>query len=452
MSTQRGKMAIANRGEIALRIVRACKALGIPTVALYSQADRDSLAVTLADESICIGPAAALNSYLNSAAIISAATLSGAESIHPGYGFLAENADFAASVEAAGLTFIGPRASTIALMGDKISALAAMVEAGVPVLPGSHGALPLEQADQCLAVATVVGYPVIIKAAAGLGGRGMRVVEDETQLLHSIHVTRAEAATAFGDGRVYLEKYLAKPRHVEVQILGDGCGGAVHLFSRDCSLQRRQQKVLEEAPAPGIAESECAALYQVCVDAASAMHYRGAGTFEFLYQDQQFYFIEMNTRIQVEHPVTEMVTGIDLVREQITLCGGAPLHLQQSDIALRGHAVQCRINAEDAVTMLPSPGTVTRFQAPGGPGVRVDSHLFSGYRVPPHYDSLIAKIICWSDSRAQTLERMACALEETVIEGIGNNIDLHRRLLKDREIRRGAVDIHYLEQHIIAPS
>jgi len=443
-------MAIANRGEIALRIVRACKALGIPSVVLYSQADRDSLAVSLADESLCIGPAAAADSYLNSDAIISAATISGAQSIHPGYGFLAENAIFAERVEAAGFTFIGPSPSTLALMADKISALTTMTQAGVPTLPGSAGALPLDQPDQCLAVAAGIGYPVIIKAAAGGGGRGMRVVDDAAKLIHSIHVTRAEAAAAFGDGRVYLEKYLTHPRHVEVQILGDGQGSAIHLFSRDCSLQRRQQKVLEEAPAPDIAEAESTTLYRVCVEAAIAMNYRGAGTFEFLYQDQQFYFIEMNTRIQVEHPVTEMITGIDLVGEQINLCSGAPLTLQQSDIKLRGHALECRINAEDAITMLPSPGTVTRFQAPGGPGVRVDSHLFSGCQVPPHYDSLIAKIICWSDDRVITLERMVCALEETVIEGIDCNIALHLSVLKDREIRRGAVTIHYLEDRLKA--
>jgi len=450
VSPQRGKMAIANRGEIALRIVRACKVLGIPTVVLYSQADRDSLAVTLADESLCIGPAAAVDSYLNSDAIISAATISGAQSIHPGYGFLAENAAFADRVEASGFTFIGPSARTITLMGDKISALAAMTQACVPTLPGSAGALPLDQPDLCLTVAADIGYPVIIKAAAGGGGRGMRVVEDAATLMHSIHVTRAEAAAAFGDGRVYLEKYLTHPRHVEVQILGDGQGRAVHLFSRDCSLQRRQQKVLEEAPATGIAEADSAALYQVCIEAAIAINYRGAGTFEFLYQDQQFYFIEMNTRIQVEHPVTEMITGIDLVEQQINLCSGATLTLQQHDIKLRGHALECRINAEDPTTFLPSPGTVTRFQAPGGPGVRVDSHLFSGYRVPPHYDSLIGKIICWSDTRAMAFERMICALEETVIEGIGSNIPLHLMLLKDSDVRRGAVTIHYLEDRLNA--
>lgn len=444
------KIIIANRGEIALRILRCCKEMGIKTVALHSQPDRDLLHVKLADESVCIGPAASSESYLNIDAIISAADITGATGIHPGYGFLAENAEFAAQVEKNGFTFIGPSAKVIRLMGDKVSALDAMRNSGVPTVPGSNGALPLDDKTYCQRVAKKIGYPVIIKAASGGGGRGMRVVETESALMNSIHVTRAEAAAAFGDGTVYMEKFLQNPRHIEVQILADGQGQAIHLYNRDCSMQRRHQKVLEEAPAPGIPNSLCQPVYDACVKACIEMGYCGAGTFEFLYQDQQFYFIEMNTRIQVEHPVTEMITDIDLVKEQILVCSGERLSLQQQDITVKGHAIECRINAEDAVNFLPSPGLVSNFHPPGGLGIRVDSHLYSGYTVPPYYDSMIAKIISWSDNRLNAIDRMNSALSEIVIEGISTNIPLQQALIRDHSFREGGVNIHYLENKLAA--
>ncbi|MFP5413841.1 MAG: acetyl-CoA carboxylase biotin carboxylase subunit [Gammaproteobacteria bacterium] len=441
------KVLIANRGEIALRILRACKELDIKTVAVHSKVDADLKHVRLADESVCIGPNPSADSYLNIPSIISAMEVTGAVAVHPGYGFLAENANFAEQVERSGFTFIGPSPAVIRLMGDKVSAIAAMKAAGVPTVPGSDGTLSEDPAE-IIAVARDVGYPVIIKAAAGGGGRGMRVVHAEPHLLSAVTLTRSEAQSAFGDSRVYIEKFLETPRHVEIQVLADGQGQAVHLGDRDCSLQRRHQKVLEEAPAPDIPEAARQRVLDACVKACIDIGYRGAGTFEFLYEKGNFYFIEMNTRVQVEHPVTEMITGIDIVREQLLIAGGEPLSFTQKDVVFRGHAFECRINAEDATTFLPSPGTVTAYHPPGGNGVRVDSHLYSGYRVPPFYDSLIAKIITHGRDRASALARMRTALDELVVEGIKTNTDLHRNLVRDGDFRRGGVNIHYLEKKL----
>ncbi len=441
------KVVIANRGEIALRILRACRELGIKTVAVHSTVDADLMHVRLADESVCIGPAPSPKSYLNGPAIISAAEITDAVAIHPGYGFLAENADFAEQVEKSGFVFIGPTADVIRLMGDKVSAIAAMKKAGVPTVPGSDGPITEDQ-DQTLKVARRIGYPVIIKAAAGGGGRGMRVVHSEAALLNAIYVTQSEAKAAFGDDTVYLEKFLENPRHVEIQVLADGQGNAVALGDRDCSLQRRHQKVLEEAPAPGIPDKIRADVWKACVDACVSIGYRGAGTFEFLYEDGRFYFIEMNTRVQVEHPVTEMITGIDIIKEQLRIASGQKLSIRQQDVKLNGHAFECRINAEDPKTFVPCPGKVTHFHAPGGPGVRVDSHLYSGYTVPPNYDSMIAKIITHGDTREQALNRMRQALDELVVEGIRTNQDLQRMLVRDAGFREGGVNIHYLEHKL----
>jgi acetyl-CoA carboxylase biotin carboxylase subunit len=441
------KVLIANRGEIALRILRACKELGIKTVAVHSVADRDLMHVRLADEAVCIGPAPSTQSYLNIPAIISAAEVTDSVAIHPGYGFLAENADFAEQVERSGFTFIGPRADTIRLMGDKVSAIDAMKKAGVPTVPGSDGPLP-DDAEEVYKIARRIGYPVIIKAAAGGGGRGMRVVHTEAHLGNAVQVTKSEAKAAFGDETVYMEKFLEKPRHVEVQVLADGQGHAIHLYDRDCSMQRRHQKVVEEAPAPMIDEAARAKVLKSCVDACIEIGYRGAGTFEFLYEDGEFFFIEMNTRVQVEHPVTEMVTGVDIVKEQLRIAAGLPLSYKQEDIKLRGHSIECRLNAEDPKTFMPSPGKVTHFHAAGGNGVRVDSHLYSGYSVPPHYDSLIAKLITFADDRETALARMQSALDETLIEGIKTNIPLHQDIVRDTNFALGGVNIHYLEKKL----
>jgi acetyl-CoA carboxylase biotin carboxylase subunit len=441
------KVLIANRGEIALRILRACKEMGIATVAVHSKVDRDLMHVRLADESVCIGNNSPTESYLNIPAIISAAEVTGAEGIHPGYGFLAENADFAEQVEKSGFTFIGPPANIIRLMGNKVSAIKAMTAAGVPTVPGSDGPVTNNQ-DRTRAIATKIGYPVIIKAASGGGGRGMRVVYKEEDLLSAIALTQLEAKTAFGDDTVYLEKYLDRPRHVEVQVLADNFGHAIHLGDRDCSMQRRHQKVIEEAPAPNINEAARQATFDACIKACKDIGYRGAGTFEFLYQDEQFYFIEMNTRVQVEHPVTEMITGINIVKEQIRIASGLPLSVKQDQITFRGHAIECRINAENPKTFVPSPGIVKQFHAPGGLGVRVDSHLYNGYQVPPYYDSLIAKLICHSEDRNAALNRTANALDEMVVDGILSNIPLHRQLVADPGFRNIDFNIHYLEKLI----
>jgi acetyl-CoA carboxylase biotin carboxylase subunit len=441
------KVLIANRGEIALRILRACKELGIKTVAVHSTADRELMHLSLADEAVCIGPAPGNKSYLHIPAIIAAAEVTGATAIHPGYGFLAENADFAEQVENSGFAFIGPSAETIRLMGDKVCAKAAMIKSGVPVVPGSDGPLP-EDEETALAIAREVGYPVIIKAAGGGGGRGMRVVHKEEDLIKSAKLTRTEAGAAFGNPMVYLEKFLGTPRHVEVQVLSDGQGQAVHLGDRDCSLQRRHQKVIEEAPAPYIDEKARAEVLKRCVDACIEIGYRGAGTFEFLYEDGNFYFIEMNTRIQVEHPVTEMVTGIDIVKEMLSIAAGNKLSFTQDDVVIRGHAVECRINAEDPDNFMPSPGKVKHFHAPGGNGIRVDSHLYSGYTVPPHYDSLIGKIIAYGNSRDEAMARMRNALDEIVVDGIKTNVPLHRDLVRDKGFCKGGVNIHYLEHKL----
>jgi acetyl-CoA carboxylase, biotin carboxylase subunit len=438
------KVLIANRGEIALRILRACKELGIKTVAVHSTADKELMHVRLADEAVCIGPAASSQSYLNIPAIISAAEITNADAIHPGYGFLAENADFAEQVERSGFVFIGPTADTIRLMGDKVSAIEAMKKAGVPTVPGSDGPLTSDT-QRTLEIARSIGYPVIVKAAAGGGGRGMRVVHNEAALLSSVQVTQSEAGAAFGSDVVYLEKYLQRPRHVEIQVLADGQGGVVHLGDRDCSLQRRHQKVIEEAPAPGIPDELRQAVGESCTNACKTIGYRGAGTFEFLYEDGGFYFIEMNTRVQVEHPVTEMITGIDIVREQIRVASGETLGFSQSDVTFTGHALECRINAEDPQTFLPSPGTIKRFHAPGGIGVRVDSHIYDGYTVPPFYDSLIAKVITHGHDRETAMKRMQRALDELIIEGIRTNTALHRTLVRDSSFLSGGVSIHYLE-------
>ena len=441
------KVVIANRGEIALRILRACKELGIRTVAVHSSADRELMHVRLADESVCIGPPPSSASYLHAPAIISAAEVTDAVAVHPGYGFLAENADFAEQLEKSGFIFIGPSADVIRLMGDKVSAIAAMREAGVPTVPGSDGALG-DDKEAIMATARRIGYPVIIKAAAGGGGRGMRVVKGEAALLNAIYVTRSEAKAAFGDETVYMEKYLENPRHVEIQILADGQGHAIHLGDRDCSLQRRHQKVIEEAPAPGIPEALRHQVAQACVNACIDIGYRGAGTFEFLYENECFYFIEMNTRVQVEHPVTEMVTGIDIVKWQLRIAGGERLSITQDEVKISGHAVECRINAEDPKTFMPYPGKISRFHPPGGNGIRVDSHIYSGYTVPPNYDSLIGKIITYGDSRNEALARMRNALDELVIEGIRTNQSLHEDLVRDKAFIEGGVNIHYLEKKL----
>jgi len=441
------KIVIANRGEIALRILRACHSMGIKTVAVHSTVDRNLKHVAMADESVCIGPAPASESYLNVPAIIAATEVTDAVAIHPGYGFLAENADFAERVEQSGFIFIGPRPETIRLMGDKVSAIKAMRDAGVPCVPGSDGPLPADPAE-CAKIARRVGYPVIIKAAAGGGGRGMRVVNTEAHLHNALQLTRQEAAGAFGDATVYLEKYLENPRHVEVQVIADQHGNAVHLGERDCSTQRRHQKVIEEAPAPGISAEQRAEIGGVCVEACKRIGYRGAGTFEFLYDRGQFYFIEMNTRIQVEHPVTERITGVDLVREQILVAAGEPLSIRQEDIQIRGHAIECRINAEDSETFMPSPGLIQGFHAPGGPGIRCDTHVYDGYRVPPNYDSMIGKIIAHGQDRDMAIARMRVALDEMVLDGIRSNVSLHKWLLWDPGFLRGGFNIHYLEKRL----
>jgi acetyl-CoA carboxylase biotin carboxylase subunit len=441
------KVVIANRGEIALRILRACKELGIRTVAVHSTADRDLMHVRLADQSVCIGPAPSAQSYLSVPAIIAAAEVTDATGIHPGYGFLAENADFAEQATKSGFKFIGPAADVIRLMGDKVSAIEAMKKAGVPTVPGSDGPLG-DNSDEIIAIAKRIGYPVIIKAASGGGGRGMRTVKSEAALLNAIYVTKAEAKAAFGDGTVYMEKFLENPRHVEIQILSDGKGNAIHVGDRDCSLQRRHQKVLEEAPAPGIPDDIRTAVCKSCTDACIEIGYEGAGTFEFLYEDGKFFFIEMNTRVQVEHPVSEMVSGIDIVKWQLRIASGEELTLKQEDIKIEGHSFECRINAEDAKTFMPCPGTITQYHAPGGNGIRVDSHIYSGYSVPPHYDSLIGKIISYGSTREEALNRMSNALDELVIGGIRTNIDLHRDLVKDSAFKKGGVNIHYLEKKL----
>jgi len=441
------KIVIANRGEIALRILRACHALGIKTVAVHSTVDRNLKHVAMADESVCIGPAPSAESYLNIPAIIAAAELTDAQGIHPGYGFLSENADFAERVEKSGFVFIGPTPDVIRMMGDKVEAIRAMKEAGVPCVPGSDGPLP-DDANEIIAHARNIGFPVIIKAAGGGGGRGMRVVHSEGALINAVAATRQEAKAAFGNDMVYMEKFLENPRHVEIQVLADGQGNAVHLGERDCSMQRRHQKVVEEAPAPGITPEMRERIGRICTEACIRIGYRGAGTFEFLYQDGQFYFIEMNTRVQVEHPVTEMVTGIDIVKAQLMIAAGEPLPYTQDDIEWRGHAIECRINAEDPTTFMPSPGTVTLWHAPGGPGIRVDSHLYSGYAVPPHYDSLIAKIIAHGEHRASAIARMTTALNEIVVDGIRTNIPLHEEIFQHAAFKAGGTDIHYLEKRL----
>ena len=441
------KILIANRGEIALRIQRACRELGIRTVVVHSEADTEAKYVKLADESVCIGPPPAAASYLNIPAIISAAEVTDAEAIHPGYGFLSENADFAEKVERSGFVFIGPRPENIRLMGDKVSAKAAMVKAGVPTVPGSEGALP-DDPKEIVRIARKIGYPVIIKAAGGGGGRGMRVVHTEAALLNAVNMTRSEAQAAFANPVVYLERYLEQPRHIEIQVLADAHKNAVYLFERDCSLQRRHQKVLEEAPAPELPTKLRDKVGERCVDACRRIGYRGAGTFEFLFEGGEFYFIEMNTRIQVEHPVTEMITGVDLVQEQIHVAAGEKLRMRQKDLTVRGHAMECRINAEDPYRFTPSPGKITSYHPPGGPGIRVDSHVYQGYTVPPNYDSMVGKVIAYGANREQAMARMRIALSEMVVEGIQTNIPLHRELLNDTRFMRGGVSIHYLEQKL----
>ncbi|WP_151445435.1 acetyl-CoA carboxylase biotin carboxylase subunit [Lacisediminimonas profundi] len=441
------KILIANRGEIALRVQRACREMGIKTVVVHSEADREAKYVKLADESVCIGPASSTHSYLSMPAIISAAEVTDAEAIHPGYGFLSENADFAERVEQSGFVFIGPRPESIRLMGDKVSAKQAMIKAGVPCVPGSDGALP-EDPKEIIRIARKVGYPVIIKAAGGGGGRGMRVVHTEAALLSAVAMTRTEAGSAFGNPEVYMEKYLENPRHVEIQVLADEFRNAVWLGERDCSMQRRHQKVIEEAPAVGIPRKIVERIGDRCAEACRKMGYRGAGTFEFLYENGEFYFIEMNTRIQVEHPVTEMITGIDLVQEQIRVAAGEKLRFRQRDIELKGHALECRINAEDPFKFTPSPGRITSWHPPGGPGIRVDSHAYAGYYVPPHYDSMVGKVISYGATRDQAIRRMQIALSEMVVEGILTNIPLHRELMVDARFIEGGTNIHYLEQKL----
>ena len=441
------KVVIANRGEIALRVLRACHSLGIKTVAVHSTADRNLKHVGLADEAICIGPAPSTDSYLNIPRIIAAAEITDAQAIHPGYGFLSERADFAEQVEQSGFIFIGPTAEVIRLMGDKVEAIKAMKAAGVPCVPGSGGPLG-DDVEENMRIAREIGYPVIIKAAGGGGGRGMRVVRTEAHLGNAVTMTKQEAKAAFGNDMVYMEKFLENPRHVEIQVLADGQGNAIHLGERDCSMQRRHQKVVEEAPAPGITPELRAEIGKVCVDACLRIGYRGAGTFEFLFENGRFYFIEMNTRIQVEHPVTELITGVDLVREQLLIAGGEKLSIRQEDIKITGHAIECRINAEDPDNFMPSPGTVKRFEAPGGPGVRVDTHLYDGYRIPPNYDSMIGKLIVYGPDRATAIARMRLALAETVIEGVKCNIPLQQRIMADVGFQQGGQNIHYLEKRM----
>jgi acetyl-CoA carboxylase biotin carboxylase subunit len=441
------KIVIANRGEIALRILRACREMGIKTVAVHSTADSNLKHVLLADETVCIGPPPSTDSYLNMPAIISAAEVTDANGIHPGYGFLSENADFAERVESSGFTFIGPKADSIRLMGDKVSAIRAMKAAGVPCVPGSDGPVS-DNPDENMRMAREIGYPIIIKASGGGGGRGMRVVHTEASLTAAITVTQAEARAAFGNDVVYMEKFLEKPRHVEFQVLADTHGNAIHLGERDCSMQRRHQKVIEEAPAPGIDDEQRNRIGSRCVNACKEISYRGAGTFEFLYENGEFYFIEMNTRLQVEHPVTELVTGVDVVREQLLIASGEKLSIAQEDIKIQGHSIECRINAEDPSTFMPSPGLVSLWHSPGGPGVRVDSHLYSGYKVPPYYDSMIGKLIVHGATRDVAVARMKNALNEIVIEGIKTNIPLHQEILQHAAFQAGGTDIHYLEKRL----
>ncbi|MBS1207653.1 MAG: accC [Proteobacteria bacterium] len=441
------KILIANRGEIALRVLRACRELGIRTVAVHSEADAEAKYVKLADESVCIGPASSAQSYLNVPRIIAAAEVTDAEAIHPGYGFLSENADFAERVESSGFVFIGPRPETIRLMGDKVSAKQCMIEAGVPCVPGSGGALP-EDPKEIVKIARAIGYPVIIKAAGGGGGRGMRVVHTEGALLSAVTTTRTEAGAAFGNPTVYMEKYLENPRHIEIQVLADQHGHAIYLGERDCSMQRRHQKVIEEAPAPGIDRKIIAKVGEACVAACKRINYRGAGTFEFLYENGEFFFIEMNTRVQVEHPVTELITGIDIVQEQIRVAAGEKLRNTQKEVHFRGHAIECRINAEDPFKFIPSPGKITQWHTPGGPGIRVDSHVYAGYTVPPHYDSMIGKVIAYGDTREQAIRRLRIALSEMVVEGVKTNIPLHQEMLMDSHFLQGGTSIHYLEKKL----
>jgi acetyl-CoA carboxylase biotin carboxylase subunit len=441
------KVLIANRGEIALRIQRACRELGIKTVCIYSEADREAKYVKLADESVCIGPAPSSQSYLHIPAVISAAEVTDAEAIHPGYGFLSENADFAERVEQSGFVFIGPRAETIRLMGDKVSAKDAMKKAQVPCVPGSDGALP-EDPEEILRIAREVGYPVIIKASGGGGGRGMRVVHTEATLLSSVEMTKAEAQAAFGNPMVYMEKFLLQPRHIEIQVMADEHGNAVYLGERDCSMQRRHQKIIEEAPAPGVSRKVIAAIGERCAEACRTIGYRGAGTFEFLYENDEFYFIEMNTRVQVEHPVTELTTGIDIVQMQLRVAAGEKLPFKQKDIHMRGHAIECRLNAEDPLKFVPSPGRITAFHMPGGPGIRVDTHVYHGYMVPPHYDSMIGKLLAYGETREQAIARMRVALSEMVVEGIKTNTPLHIDLMNDAAFQQGGTSIHYLEHKL----
>lgn len=441
------KILIANRGEIALRIQRACREMGIKTVVVHSEADREAKYVKLADESVCIGPAPSAKSYLNVPALIAAAEVTDAQAIHPGYGFLSENADFAERVEQSGFVFIGPRPDTIRLMGDKVSAKNAMIEAGVPCVPGSEGALPDDPAE-IVKIAKKIGFPVIIKAAGGGGGRGMRVVHTEGALINSVQMTRTEAGAAFGNPTVYMEKFLEHPRHIEIQVLADEYGNAIYLGERDCSMQRRHQKVIEEAPAPGITEKQRQKIGEACAEACRRIGYRGAGTFEFLFENGEFYFIEMNTRVQVEHPVTEMITGVDIVQEQIRIAAGEKLRYKQKDIVIAGHAMECRINAEDPFTFVPSPGKIESYHPAGGPGIRIDSHIYQGYTVPPHYDSMVGKLIAYGDTREQAMARMRVALSEMAISGIKTNIPLHQELFLDAAFQRGGTSIHYLEHRL----
>jgi len=444
------KVVIANRGEIALRILRACHELGIKTVAIYSSADRDAMHIHLADEAVCIGPPSPQDSYLNIPAVISAAEITGADAIHPGYGFLAENADFVEQIENSGFIFIGPNAHMVRTMGDKISAIKTMKHAGIPCVPGSDGPVSKNDHDN-FALAEKIGYPVIIKAAGGGGGRGMRVVHKEAELLNALAMTRAEANAAFGNPVVYMEKFLTNPRHIEIQVLGDGCGHAVYLGERDCSMQRRHQKVMEESPAPGITKKQREHIGNLCVKACQKLKYRSAGTFEFLYEGGKFYFIEMNTRIQVEHPITEMVTGIDIIREQLLIASGTKWRLKQSDIEVKGHAIECRINAEDPITFTPCPGKITTYHSPGGPGIRVDSHIYQGYVVPHYYDSMLGKIISYGETREIAIAKMQNALQEIIVEGIKTNISLHQKILTDRHFKAGGTNIHYLEELVKIP-
>jgi acetyl-CoA carboxylase, biotin carboxylase subunit len=441
------KILIANRGEIALRIQRACREMGIKTVVVHSEADREAKYVKLADESVCIGPAPSAKSYLNIPAIIAAAEVTDAQAIHPGYGFLSENADFAERVEQSGFVFIGPRPETIRLMGDKVSAKEAMIKSKVPCVPGSEGALP-DDPEEIVRIARKIGYPVIIKASGGGGGRGMRVVHSEAALISSVGMTRAEAEAAFGNPVVYMEKFLEQPRHIEIQILADEYGNAIYLGERDCSMQRRHQKIIEEAPAPGITDKQRQQIGEACAEACRRIAYRGAGTFEFLYENNCFYFIEMNTRVQVEHPVTEMVTGVDILQEQIRIAAGEKLRYKQKDIVIRGHAMECRINAEDPFTFIPSPGKIDGYHPAGGPGIRIDSHIYQGYTVPSSYDSMIGKLIAYGDTRDQAIARMRVALSEMAITGIKTNIPLHQELFMDSSFARGGTSIHYLEERL----